>query len=131
LSEIVERLLSQGVHRVEELQYLEVFQGLPQGVRAGIFPRGLGDFQARSRGIESSKLSKKTSEGLVPSSVERRCSKFVLQAGKFCGEILGSIRKNCQGRNGRSEFSEENSRSHESRQILQRSRDVMASFPQV
>jgi hypothetical protein len=99
-------------------------------VCAGIFPRGLGDFQASLGGTESSKLSKKTSEGLVPSSVERRRSKFALQAGKFHGEILGSIRKNFQGRNGRSEFFEENSRSHKSCQILQRSRDVTTSFPQ-
>jgi hypothetical protein len=35
--EIVEGLLSQGVHRVEEFKYLEVFEELPQGVRAGVF----------------------------------------------------------------------------------------------
>jgi hypothetical protein len=34
----VEGLLSQGgVHRVKEIKYLEVFEEVPQGVRAGVF----------------------------------------------------------------------------------------------
>jgi hypothetical protein len=46
----------------------------------------------------------------VPPSVERRRSKFVLQAGKFREEELVQIRRNHQeGRNGRSEFFEKNS----------------------
>jgi hypothetical protein len=54
------------VHRVEEVQILSVFEEVPQGVRAGVIPRVLEDFQASSGGIESSKLSKKGSRGLVP-----------------------------------------------------------------
>jgi hypothetical protein len=59
-------------------------------VRAGIFSKGLVYFQVI--------LGR-----LVPSSVERRRSKFVLQAGKFHEEELVQIRKNRQeGRDGRS-----------------------------
>jgi hypothetical protein len=43
-----------------------VFEEVPQGVRAGIFPKDLRIFQSSSGGIGSSKLSKKSSGGLVP-----------------------------------------------------------------
>jgi hypothetical protein len=46
----------------------------------------------------------------VPSSVERRHSKFVLQEGKFHEEVLVQIRRNRQeGRDGRSELFGKNS----------------------
>jgi hypothetical protein len=50
---------------------------------------------------------------------------------KFREGIPCSSRRSCQGGIGRSEFSVENSRNSESRQILQRSREVMASILQV
>jgi hypothetical protein len=76
LSEIVERLAVAGSAQSRGGSIFGSIEGLPQGVRAGIFPKGLGDFQV-------------SSGGLVPSSVERRRSKFVLQAGKFREEELG------------------------------------------
>jgi hypothetical protein len=42
----------------KKFKYLSVFEEVPQGVHAGIFPKGLGDFQASSGGIEPSQLSK-------------------------------------------------------------------------
>jgi hypothetical protein len=47
-------------------------------VHVEVIPGVLEDFQASLGGIESSKLSKKISRGIVPRSVGRRHSKVVL-----------------------------------------------------
>jgi hypothetical protein len=50
----------------KRFKYLEVFEELPQGVRARTLPKDLRFFQSSSGGIGSLKLSKKISRGVVP-----------------------------------------------------------------
>jgi hypothetical protein len=100
----VEGLLLQGVHRVEEIKYPEVFDRLSQGVRAGVLVR-LEVTGGSSGGLTPLKYSKEDEGRSHPAEV------------KFRRKNFGSFRKKLSRRNERSKFSQENFRSHEDREI--------------
>jgi hypothetical protein len=47
---VVEGLLSQELHKVNQFKYLGVFEEVLQGVRAGVIPRVLEDFKQAQEG---------------------------------------------------------------------------------
>jgi len=78
---------------------------LPQGVRARIFPKGLGNFSIKLKRASAWSIGRRHSEG-------------VLQEDKFRKRTLCLFRRNHQGVNWWLEFSVENSRGPGSRSIF-------------
>jgi hypothetical protein len=78
------------VHRVEEFKYLEVFEELPQGVRAGVFFKLRRDiFRRLEVVVKAQKFS--------ALKYWKKAQRIVLQEDKFRKRTLCSFRRNRQG----------------------------------
>jgi hypothetical protein len=95
------------VRRVEGLQHLDVVEGLPQGVRARVFSEGLEVV---------GKLRKDRPSNLLKDSAGKLCLEVGKKRRKFACRWTSSVEEHLvisqisSRKNGRSVFSEENSR---------------------